>query len=46
VQAGTASADVIVWTEAALLEALTRECIIADFFTKVLDELESVQQAS
>jgi hypothetical protein len=43
VQAGAASAEVVVWTEAALLEALTRERIIADFFTKVLDEREPIQ---
>jgi hypothetical protein len=45
VQASAPSADVVVWNEAALLEALTRERIIADFFTKVLDELEPVAPA-
>jgi hypothetical protein len=39
----TAASDVVVWTEPALLEALTRERTIADFFTAVLDELVPVQ---
>jgi hypothetical protein len=40
-QASAPSADVVVWSEAALLDALARERTIADFFTNVLDELES-----
>jgi hypothetical protein len=45
VQEGVDPADVVVWTEPALLEALIRERTIADFFTAVLDELEPVRQA-
>jgi hypothetical protein len=41
-QAGPAAADIVVWTEPALLEVLTRERVVADFFTKVLDELDPV----
>jgi hypothetical protein len=37
------TANVAVWTELTLLEALVRERTIADFFTKVLDELEPAQ---
>jgi hypothetical protein len=39
------AANVAVWTEVTLLEALVRERTIADFFTAVLDELEPGQQA-
>jgi hypothetical protein len=45
VQEGVDPAGVVVWTEATLLEALARERTIADFFTKLLDELEPVRQA-
>ena len=31
--------DVVVWTEAELLDTLTQERVIQDFFTDVLDEL-------
>ncbi len=33
-------ADVVVWTEPQLLDALTRERTVQDFFTDLLDELE------
>jgi hypothetical protein len=33
-------ADAVVWTEPQLLEALTRERTVQDFFTDLLDELE------
>jgi hypothetical protein len=32
--------DVVIWTEPMLLDALTRERAILDFFTELLDELE------
>ena len=34
------AANVTVWTEATLLEALMRERAISDYFTALLDELE------
>lgn len=40
------AANVTVWTEAALLEALTRERTIAGYLTALLDELVPAQQAS
>ena len=38
------SADVIVWTEPELLDALMRERTVQDFFTDLLDELEPALQ--
>ena len=34
------SADVVVWTEPELLDALTQERAVLDYFTDLLDELE------
>lgn len=42
---GAESANVTVWTEATLLEALVRERTIADYFMALLDELEPVQSS-
>lgn len=36
--------DVVIWTEPALLEALTQERAVHDFFTALLDELEPALQ--
>ena len=43
---GAEAANVTVWTEVTLLEALVRERTIADYFMALLDELEPAQQAS
>jgi hypothetical protein len=43
---GAEAANVTVWTEATLLEALVRERTIADYFMALLDELEPAQQSS
>jgi hypothetical protein len=43
VEGGAESANVTVWTEVSLLEALRRERTIADYFTALLDELETTQ---
>ena len=40
------SADVIVWTEPELLDALMRERAVLDFFTDLLDELEPALNTS
>ena len=45
VEGGAEGANVTVWTEAPLLEALSREHTIADYFTALLDEREPAQQA-
>jgi hypothetical protein len=45
VQASAQSVDVVVWSEAALLDALMRERTIADYFIKVFDELEPAASA-
>lgn len=44
VDGGAEAANVTVWTEVSLLEALVRERTIADYFMALLDELEPVQQ--
>ncbi len=40
------AANVTVWTEVSLLEALVRERTIADYFMALLDELEPINQSS
>jgi hypothetical protein len=35
-----AQPDIVIWTEAALLDALSQERAVHDFFTELLDELE------
>ena len=45
VEGGAEAANVTVWTEVSLLEALVQERTIADYFMALLDELEPVQQA-
>jgi hypothetical protein len=40
---GAEAANVTVWTEVTLLEALVRERTISDYFTALLDELEPAQ---
>ena len=42
---GAEAANVTVWTEVTLLEALSRERTIADYFTALLDELEPARAA-
>jgi hypothetical protein len=37
--------DVVIWTEPMLLDALTHERAILDFFTELLDELEPALRA-
>jgi hypothetical protein len=38
--------DVVIWTEPALLDALTQERAVHDFFTELLDELEPALKPS
>jgi hypothetical protein len=39
------AADVVIWTEPALLEELVRERAVQDFLTGMLDELEPALRA-
>jgi len=43
---GAEVANVAIWTEVTLLDALVRERTIADYFMALLDELTPIQQTS